>query len=99
MGYAEEFFEELCAAYGRTDLFDLLIDLRDALQADDGAAVALLLPNLDAGEEQVLAEEVAGGALSQRLTEISRRLERILSRRPRAWHRLFHKADREALKK
>ena len=62
-------------AAGRTDVFGLLIDLRDALQADDGARVASLLPGLDAGEEQVLAEEAAAGALSQRLATISGQLD------------------------
>jgi flagellar hook-associated protein 3 FlgL len=43
---------------GKEDLFDVLADLRDALRADDRAAVAAVTQRLDRGQQQ-LSEELA----------------------------------------
>jgi flagellar hook-associated protein 3 FlgL len=61
---------------GQIDLFQKLIDLRDALLANDGPAVAALIPDMQASEDQVLAELARVGAMGQRLRGIADRLDR-----------------------
>jgi flagellar hook-associated protein 3 FlgL len=63
-------------AGGQLDLFQLLTDLRDALLANDGPAVQALIPDLEAGEDQVLAELARIGTIHRRLKGLSERLER-----------------------
>ncbi|MFQ5416760.1 MAG: flagellar hook-associated protein FlgL [Myxococcota bacterium] len=52
---------------GREDLFEVLADLRDALQADDQAAVAAVTARLDAAQDQISEETARLGGRSARL--------------------------------
>ena len=59
---------------GREDLFDVTADLRDALMANDGTAVAAVLPRLDNALSQLSAERTGLGTAIQQVETIGDRL-------------------------
>ncbi len=59
---------------GRQDLFDILGDLRDALDADDPALVAAVLPRLDEGQDQLSVERTRIGATDAQLAAFRDRI-------------------------
>ncbi len=63
------------APAGSTDYFATLVQLRDALQANDGDAVRALLPQLQQLHDQVSAQQSLAGSTWQRLDTIQNKLE------------------------
>jgi len=59
---------------GRQDLFDVLGDLRDALQADDRAGVTAILDRIDQGITQIAVERADLGGTQTRIEDVADRL-------------------------
>ncbi|HVP38447.1 MAG TPA: flagellar hook-associated protein FlgL [Candidatus Saccharimonadales bacterium] len=63
------------APAGSTDYFATLIQLRDALNNNDGATVRSLIPQLQALHDQVQAQVAVAGSMAQRLDSVQQKLQ------------------------
>ncbi|MBI5837360.1 MAG: hypothetical protein HZB25_08950 [Candidatus Eisenbacteria bacterium] len=72
---AADIFGGTGAPPGSIDYFASLIQLRDALAANDGNAVRALVPQLQTLHEQVSAQEALAGSRWQRLDDVQTKLE------------------------